>query len=488
MSPPPKKTQQQVEFGDFQTPLTLAQQVCHSLSSVQRLPNSLIEPTCGRGNILFTALNQFPSLQKAYGLEISKTHLNTAKKTKNKRPDRQKIHLLHENFFSYDWNTLLAKLPDPIWILGNPPWVTNTQLSQLQSFNLPIKSNKQNLLGIEALTGKSNFDISEWMLTNILHWLHQRNALMGMLCKTTVARKILAYAWKNNISIFQSDLYSINSASHFGATVDACFLVCHFSSEMKSHTATLYPQINSQTPSKKIGFHDGKIIASLEHFQKWKHLLQTSPQKTLWRSGIKHDCAKILVLRQEGQKYRNGLGDLITLEEEFLYPLLKSSEIAKPSAVLPKQWLLVPQKTTGEETNTLQEKAPYVWDYLQKYHEFFTKRKSVIYKNRPPFSLFGIGEYSFAPWKVAIAGFYKKLHFKVLGLYQEKPILLEDTAYFIACQTQEEAEYLQRKLSSQIAVEFFQAFIFWDAKRPITSELLRKLDLKALANALQNYE
>ena len=30
------------------------------------------------------------------------------------------------------------------------------------------------------------------------------------------------------------------------------------------------------------------------------------------------------------------------------------------------------------------------------------KRKSSIYRGQPPFAMFGIGPYSFAPWKVAI--------------------------------------------------------------------------------------
>jgi hypothetical protein len=39
-------------------------------------------------------------------------------------------------------------------------------------------------------------------------------------------------------------------------------------------------------------------------------------------------------------------------------------------------------------------------------------------------------------------------------------------------------------LNSAPASEFFSAFVFWDAKRPITVDLLRKLSLTALAREL----
>ena len=60
-------------------------------------------------------------------------------------------------------------------------------------------------------------------------------------------------------------------------------------------------------------------------------------------------------------------------------------------------------------------------------------------------------------------------------------MVLDDTCYFVPCQTQAEAELLATMLNSEPAREFYSAFLFWDAKRPITVELLRRLDLQKLA-------
>ncbi len=70
-----------------------------------------------------------------------------------------------------------------------------------------MKLNVDNLRGIDALTGKSNFDISEWMLRKNIEWLNGKNGLLAILCKTTVARKVLLYAWQNELRIEAASVY-----------------------------------------------------------------------------------------------------------------------------------------------------------------------------------------------------------------------------------------------------------------------------------------
>ncbi len=140
--------------------------------------------------------------------------------------------------------------------------------------------------------------------------------------------------------------------------------------------------------------------------------------------------------------------------------MFKSSEVANNLAIIPKRWMLVTQKSVRDDTTLVQDIAPKTWKYLLAYAHLLDKRGSSIYKNRRRFSMFGLGDYSFSFWKVAISGFYKKLYFKVISNYDSKPIVLDDTCYFIACKTQEQAEYISFLLNSYIAQEFFESFIF----------------------------
>ena len=69
----------------------------------------------------------------------------------------------------------------------------------------------------------------------------------------------------------------------------------------------------------------------------------------------------------------------------------------------------------------------------------------------PKFSVFGVGPYSFAPWKVAISGFYKRFDFRVVSPVDERPVVLDDTSYFLPCKSQEDAETLVALLNSKDA-------------------------------------
>ena len=130
------------------------------------------------------------------------------------------------DFFDKDWSRVLHSLDDPILLIGNPPWVTNAAVGGLGGRNLPTKSNFQRFAGLDAITGKSNFDISEWMLTRLLGLISGRTAVLAMLCKTVVARKVMRHAWMRRHEIQRSAIYRIDAAKHFGAAVEACLLVC----------------------------------------------------------------------------------------------------------------------------------------------------------------------------------------------------------------------------------------------------------------------
>ena len=66
------------------------------------------------------------------------------------------------------------------------------------------------------------------------------------------------------------------------------------------------------------------------------------------------------------------------------------------------------------ETNYIKYDYPKTYEYSTEHQEIFNGRKSSIYNNKPPFSIFGVGDYSFKPYKVAISGLYKTFHFKRL--------------------------------------------------------------------------
>ena len=475
------KKRSKVEFGDFQTPLWLCEQVCRLLAEQGMQPATILEPTCGVGGFVQTAVTQFPQAQRFVGVDINAQYIEAARQKLNGR-----IELSVGDFFTFDWTKLLNQLPDPLLIMGNPPWVTNSELANLDSDNLPKKSNFQNHSGMAAMTGASNFDISEWMLLQMIGWLEGRQGVLAMLCKTAVARKLLPYIWQNQHG--STAIYQIEAAKAFGVAVDACLFIYDNRQPDTAKQCPVYDGLVTGHMVGEIGYKNGRLLANARTYQQWQHLESKQDTVYKWRSGIKHDCAKVMELQALGDVYLNKLGETCELESDYLYPMLKSSDVARTARPLPSRWMLVTQQKVGEETKAIQKVAPHTWNYLQKYSDLLDKRKSSIYRNQSRFAIFGVGDYSFAPWKVAISGLYKQLHFAVVAPFSGRPVVLDDTCYFLACASQGEAELIAEMLNSEIARQFYRSFIFWDAKRPITAKILQRLDLFALAQVLGQAE
>jgi hypothetical protein len=475
-----KKTKQVAEFGDFQTPDDLAAQVLSMVRQLGFSPTSIIEPSCGRGAFLYAAAAAFPQA-KLIGVDLNEGYLAFARQ---RLPNHRSLILTHQSFFSYDWVAGIEALSEPILILGNPPWVTNAELGTLGSDNLPAKSNFQNMKGFDALTGKSNFDISEWMLLQNVNWLRIKNGSLAVLCKTAVARKILAHVWKSGIAIADARIYRIDALAWFGAAVDACLFVITIDGKTGCNECAIYPSLNSSAADSHMGFIDHTLIANVELYRKFQDLRGLSKTYT-WRSGLKHDCSKVMELTRTPDGLMNGFGESVDIEETYLYPLIKSSDIAGVRQKVREKFVIVTQRKIGEETSSIARVAPRTWAYLQKHQAQLSGRSSVIYRNKPDFCVFGIGDYSFTPWKIAISGLYKKFVFRLYGNDIGKPIIFDDTAYFLPFETREHAQSVLEMLNSEAAQQFLAATVFWDEKRPITVELLKRLDIIKLATHLR---
>jgi len=122
--------------------------------------------------------------------------------------------------------------------------------------------------------------------------------------------------------------------------------------------------------------------------------------------------------------------------------------------------------------------------YLIEHRGYLENRKSSIYKNKPDFSIFGVGDYTFKRWKIAISGLYKKLQFVLIGPLDGKSVVFDDTVNFLSFDTEEEALSVYQVLTSKPATEFLESMVFWDEKRPITTQLLRRLSIREIARAL----
>jgi len=470
-------SESRVEYGDFQTNKELSKSICKFLKEKNLNPKILIEPTCGKGSFIFSAIQTFDSLQQVFGIEIQEKYLWQLKFElleyffNNPTANKPQINLYCCNVFVFDFKQIKRYINgQELFVIGNPPWVTNSTLSTLNSKNLPQKSNFKNAKGIDAITGKGNFDIGEAITLKMLDLFSKENGLFAFLIKNSVIKNIVFEQKKNKYLISDIEKHTINAKKEFDAAVDASLFVCKFNSTPE-FTAKEFDFYTSK-PRVTLGWVNNKFASDTEKYKKYQHLEGVCPFE--WRQGIKHDCAKIMELERIDGGFRNALGEEFELEEDLIYGILKSSDLKQNIIDISRKYIIVTQKRIGQETSQILEKLPKTKAYLERHKNHFLQRKSSIYNGKPMYSIFGVGDYSFKPYKVAISGLYKQTKFTLI-----KPngtvLLLDDTCYFIGFDTLEEAQNIQNLLNNQEIQEFIESFMFVDEKRAITKELLMRI-------------
>lgn len=455
------------EFGDYQTPDFFAETVCSLLRDKLGIsPEVVLEPTSGLGNFLQASLNCFPGIKRAYGLEVNPVYCEMCRK---RIPD-ERLQVINDNFFSYPIEQHIGE--EETLFVGNPPWATNSELN----FNLPEKENFKRLSGTDAITGASNFDICEYMILKLIEKSVNKKVSIAMLCKTSVARNVLLELDRNDTCIDSVKMYHFNSSKIFGISASACLLFVKMSTDNgKCRVCEVYDIDNPDSMKGQITFENGRLSNSREDIVDLEGACSL-----IWRQGVKHDCAGVMELEKTGAgSYRNKNKEEIELEETLVFPLMKSSFFKKPVICTDfKKYVIVTQKKVREETGYIEQLAPKTWEYLCQRKAQFNSRKSSIYKGAPPFSMFGVGDYSYAPYKVGISGFYKKPLFCLLynGERIEQPVMPDDTSYFLSFDNYADAYTCMLLLNSSGVQEFLLSISFQDAKRPYTKKVLQRLD------------
>jgi hypothetical protein len=234
---------------------------------------------------------------------------------------------------------------------------------------------------------------------------------------------------------------------------------------------------------RKYGWIDNRFVSDVELYGKYRYLDGQSP--FVWRQGVKHDAVKIMVLaiNAEGSLY-NGLHEYVDIEKDLLYPFIKGSEIQEMVIKDTARRVIITQSSPSEDTGYIALRYPRLWAYLISHSKYLDRHKSMIYQRRPRFSIFGIGEYSFKPYKVAISGLYKKPNFCLVFPIGDKPVMLDDTCYCLSFDTLNDAFFTWVLLNVDKVKKFLSSIVFLDSKRPYTKEVLMRINILKLVDTM----
>ena len=468
-------------YGDWQTSYDFARNVCIYLKDKGISPEVIIEPTCGIGNFICAAIDVFDSVKKIYAIEVSSRYTQEAEirlkqYVKEKRIDCYELY--NTSIFNFDFKEIARDVQfKNILILGNPPWVTNSTIGKSNGTNLPLKGNIDKRRGIDAITGKGNFDIAESICNLMIDaFSNCANVNLALLVKSSVIKNILYRQRMHPRKICDIRQLNFDAKKEFDVSVSASILICHVGKESEER-GNVY-DFYSRNFLHSLGWVENAFVSNIQNYERVNIIDGESP--LIWRSGIKHDCSKVMELSLKGTSYTNGLKENVDVENEMVFPLLKSSDIGKGLKGV-RKYMILPQKSTSEDTSKLKSIAPKTYSYLLSHAEYLDNRKSIIYKSKPRFSIFGIGEYSFAPYKIVISALYPDMIFSLVKPIGGKPVMLDDTCYLLGFDKLEYATITLYILQSDVLRHFFQSIYFKDAKRKVSRELLMRINLYQLS-------
>lgn len=463
------------DLGDFQTPPDLVDKIFKCLTANGESWSRFFEPTCGTGNFI-VGLSKLPKPpSEIQALELQSNYVSKARE--RVRFSSLAATIEQTNVFDCDFRELNWREASPLLVLGNPPWVTNSGLGVLNSDNLPQKTNFKRLQGLEAMTGRSNFDIAEYIWLRLITELAKEKPTIALLCKTSVARNVLQYAFDADLPISRASMWRIDAKKWFGVAVDACLFRVDVGPNKQQYEAEIYSDLENDKPHSIMGVVGGKFVSDTEAYRRTR--FADGVCSLTWRQGVKHDAASVLELKEDAGSLRNKSGEFVSVEPNYVYPLIKGSDLFHGNTDTNKSVILT-QNRLGDDTKHLEYTAPKLWWYLTQHSHAFDNRKSSIYRGKPRFALFGLGDYTFASYKVAVSGLHKEARFRAIGPREGRPVAFDATCYLLPCASAEQASLLCSLLSDPLCKDLIHSMIFWDSKRPVTKRLLQRIDLGAL--------
>lgn len=156
----------------------------------------------------------------------------------------------------------------------------------------------------------------------------------------------------------------------------------------------------------------------------------------------------------------------LSIEADLVYPLLRGRDVhrwqSKPSAHI----LLTqdPETRTGISASVMKKQYPETLSYLRHFEQKLRKRPGYVKyfdPNVDPFwTIYNVGEYSVAPYRVA----YKELttFFQSTALISsQKPPIADTKLRFIECESEDEAYFLSGVLNSSPSVLYLYSTATW---------------------------
>ena len=197
-----------------------------------------------------------------------------------------------------------------------------------------------------------------------------------------------------------------------------------------------------------------------------------------WLEVLERRPDGLLVVQNVTEGARRKVEQVVAeIEPEVVYPLLRPRDVlrwrARPSAHV----LMVqdPQNRSGIHENVMQRKYPKAYAYLKRFEDVLRQRKSQpvrrLMAKGPFYSMFVVGQYTFAPRKVV----WSRIASKVDAVVVTQDVMPQETITLVACQSAEEAHYVCGVVNSSLFNFAAQSYSQTGGKRFGSPHLLQNI-------------
>jgi len=177
----------------------------------------------------------------------------------------------------------------------------------------------------------------------------------------------------------------------------------------------------------------------------------------------------------------------VELEPDLLYPLLRGRDVRRWQATPTYHILLTHlegERLKAVSETEMQRRWPKTWAYLKRFERplrersglkrYFTRKdkRGRVVETGPFYSIFNVGDYTFAPWKVVWREQSAWFTCAVVRPQDERPVIPDHKLMLVECQTADEAYYLSSMLNAAPSILAVWAYVISIQQ---TTHILEKL-------------
>jgi hypothetical protein len=387
-------------------------------------------------------------------------------------------------------------------LVGNPPWITWNNLTEaLKDAWRDAEAERLDLLpheGAAARLGHGNDDVSlpfAWVCID--RYLRAGGDASFVLKRDVMkgpAGKLLRTGTVGERSVSVRFVHDFTDLRPFGEQVDAATAVYTLETGVEPAFPIAAVSWTRDSDAPEYSTAEG-VRESLAREETGFVPVESDEPTSAWvredverralgecdhgiRHGLKDDAKAVFSLD------RSQLDDL---ESDRIYPYLTSRHVVK-YGLFGHDLHLVPMDKAGEENEAeLRSRWPRTYDYLDANRERLADRASSWLEEGPFYNVFGLGEYTWADYKVVWCRLGFKPHFAVVSTVEdpdlgEKPVVPGDHCMFVATDDEREAHFLTALLNSAPYQQCLRS-VASEGKASLSKTVVSKLELPEYRDA-----